>query len=34
MLLVMVLCMGWNFDAGTQISRDFGGETMHVMHES
>ena len=33
-LMLLVLCMGWNFDAGTQISRKFGGETMHVMHES
>ena len=33
-LMLLVLCTGWNFDAGRQISRDFGGETMHVMHES
>ena len=34
MLMLLVLCMGWNFDAGRQISRDFGRETMHMMHES
>ena len=33
-LMLLVLCMGWNFDAGRQISRDFGRETMHMMHES
>ena len=34
MLLVLCLVMGWNLDAGRQISRDFGRETMHMMHES
>ena len=33
-LMLLVLCMGWNFDGGRQISRDFGRETMHMMHES
>ena len=33
-LMLLVLCMGWNCDAVRQISRYFGRETMHTIHES
>ena len=33
-LMLLVLCMGWRCDAVRQISREFGRETMHMMHES
>ena len=33
-LMLLALCMGWNFDAVRQISQEFGREAIHMMHES
>ena len=32
-LMLLFLCMGWNFDAVRHISREIGREHLHMMHE-
>ena len=32
-LMLLFLCMGWNFDAVRHISRKIGREHLHMMHE-